>query len=91
MNRNPPVIDMTLDGAFRTPPRVAAGVPLSFKVLVGAVLVAVMAGATAMAALAIWVASLLLPVLIVAAGVAWAMVHYRRWQALRGGRGLNLR
>ena len=91
MDRNPPVIDMTLDGAFRTPPRVAAGTPLSFKLLVGAVLVAVMAGAIAVAALAIWVVSLLLPVLIIAAGVAWATFHYRRWQHLRGQRGLRPR
>ena len=91
MDRNPTVIDMTLDGAFRTPPRAAAGVPLSFKVLAGAVLVAVMAGAIAVAALAIWVVSLLLPVLIIAAGVAWATVQYRRWRLLRGRRSLDWR
>lgn len=82
--RTPPVIDMTPDGRFREPlrPGAAPGVPASVKLLIGAVLVAVLAGTAAVAALALWVVSMLLPVLLIAAGVAWATFKYRQW---RGG------
>lgn len=70
---------MAPDGTFRSP---APGkrAPLSFKLLLGATMVAVLAGALAVAALAMWVAALLLPVVIVAAFVAWATYRYRRWR-----------
>lgn len=79
--RIPPVIDMTTDGAFRdaaAPPGTRA--PLSFKLLLGATIVAVLAGAAAIAALALWFVALLLPVVIIAAGVAWGTLKYRRWR-----------
>ena len=81
MNRTPPVLDMTPEGTFRTLPRPAGGPPLSFKLLVGAVLVAVVAGAVSVAALALWVMSMLLPVAILAGAAAWATLRFRRWQA----------
>ncbi len=89
MNRIPPTLDMTPDGAFRRLPPASGGVPLSFKVLAGAVLVALLAGAISVAALAIWVVSLLLPVIVIAGGVAYAALRYRRWQLLRGARDLR--
>ncbi len=88
MNRIPPTLDMTPDGAFRTPPRVGGRAPLSFKLLLGAVVVAVLAGAAAVAALALWVVSLLLPVMIIAAGVAWATFKYRQWRRGSNNRSL---
>ena len=87
MNHIPPTLDMQLDGSFRTPPR--AGVPLSFKLMLGAIMVAVVGGAIAFAALALWVFSMVLPVVVVAGLFAWATMQYRRWQALRGGRTLR--
>jgi hypothetical protein len=87
MDHVPPTLDMRPDGSFRVPPR--ARVPLSFKLMVGAILVAVVAGAIAFAALAIWVFSMVLPVVVIAAVFAWAMLKFRRWQALRGGRSLR--
>jgi len=81
-NRTPPVIDMAPDGTFRTKPS-GLRAPLSFKLLLGATIVAVVAGAFAVAALALWVAALLLPVVIVAAAVAFAAFKYRQWR--RGG------
>lgn len=77
MNRIPPVIEMAPDGTIRTP---RAGAPLSFKLLLGATIVAVLAGAAAIAALALWFVALLLPVVIIAGGVAWATLKYRRWR-----------
>ena len=84
MNRIPPVIDMAPDGTFRTkPPGMRA--PLSFKLLLGATIVAVLAGAAAVAALALWIAALLLPVAVIAVAVAWGAYKYRTWR--RGGTG----
>ena len=83
MTHIPPTLDMRPDGTFQVPPR--SGVTLSFKLMLGAVLLASVAGAIAVAAVAIWVLSLALPVLVVAGVFAWAMLRYRRWQALRGG------
>lgn len=79
MNRIPPVIDMAPDGTFRTKPS-GMRAPLSFKLLLGATIVAVLAGAAAVAALALWVAALLLPVVVVAAAVAWVAYKYRVWR-----------
>jgi len=89
MNRIPPTLDMLPDGSFQSPPRTAAGVPWSFKLMVGAILVALVAGAVAVAALALWVFSMALPVLIVAFLAAWVAVKFRRWQLLRGARHLR--
>lgn len=85
--RTPPVIDMTPDGRFREPLRQAglgAGgrVPVSVKLLLGAVAVAVLAGTAAVAALALWFVSMLLPLMVIAGGVAYATFKYRQW---RGG------
>ena len=83
--QQPPVIDMTPDGRFREPLRApGAGVPLSFKLLIGGVVVAVLAGTAAVAALALWVISMLLPVMVIAGGVAYAAFKYRQWR-LRSG------
>ena len=79
MNRIPPVIDMAPDGTFRTRPS-GMRAPLSFKLLLGATIVAVLAGAAAVAALALWVAALLLPVVVIAAAIAWGAYTYRRWR-----------
>lgn len=79
---------MRLDGSFTTPQRAAA--PLSFKLMVGAILLAVVAGAIAFAALALWVFAMVLPVVIVAAVVAWAAMKFRQWQMSRG-RGRSVR
>ena len=84
-NRAPPVLDMAPDGTFRTRPSgrtkpSGLRAPLSFKLLLGATIVAVLAGAFAIAALALWVAALLLPVVVIAAGVAFAAYKYRQWR-----------
>ena len=80
MTKTPPTLDMRLDGSFNTPPRT---VPLSFKLMLGGMMVALAAGAIAFAALALWVLSMVLPVLIVAGLFAWGMMRFRRWQAMR--------
>ena len=85
MTQTPPTLDMRLDGSFRTPPR--HGVPLSAKLMLGGIVVALGAGAIAFAALAMWVLSMALPVIIVSAAFAWSMMRFRRWQSTRAANG----
>ena len=73
------VIDMTPEGEFVPPPRV----PFTTRLLGIAVLVAVIAGAVALASLALWIALTLIPIALAAALVAYVVV---RWQAWRAGR-----
>lgn len=86
MDRIPPTLDMRLDGSYRAP---RTTVPLSFKLMVGAILVAVVGGAIAFAALALWVFAMVLPVVVVAALFAWALMKFRQWQVSRSGRTLR--
>ncbi len=75
--RGPLTIDMTPGGAFVPPPRRATW-PL--KVGLGAAALAAVAGALALAALFLWVASVLLPVALIAAAVAYAAFRFQRWR-----------
>jgi hypothetical protein len=75
--RHPPELEMTVNGEFVSPPRV----PISSRILVWAIVVAIVAGALSLAALALWVALLILPVALGAAVVAWALFRYRVWRA----------
>ncbi len=70
---------MTLEGEFRTPPRPT----LLNRVLFWAILIAVIAGALAIAAFALGVALLILPVALGAAVVAWLILRYQVWRAGR--------
>jgi len=82
--RQPPELDMTIDGEFVAPPKV----PISSRILMWAIVTAVMAGAICLAAFALWIALIILPVAFGAAVVAWAVLRYRVWSAQRpvGGR-----
>jgi hypothetical protein len=78
MNRRPPPeLEMTVDGEFVSPPKV----PISSRILLWAIVVALIAGGLSLAALALWVALLILPVALGAAAVAWVMFRYRVWRA----------
>lgn len=76
-------LDMTPDGRFRAPPRV----PVSTRIIAGAVLLAVVATGLAFAALAFWVFLMLIPVAIVAVVVAVGMIRFKLWRARRGSVG----
>ena len=77
--RRPPEFEMTINGEFVSPPKA----PISSRILVWAIVVAVLAGALSLAALALWLALLILPVAIGAVIVAWLMFRYRVWRAQR--------
>jgi hypothetical protein len=73
------VLDMTPDGGFRAP----AGPPLSTRIIALAVLVAVVAGAVAFAAFALWIALLLIPVFVLAVLIAVGTLRFKIWRARR--------
>jgi hypothetical protein len=77
--RRPPELDMTIEGEFVSPPKP----PIASRILVWAVVIAILAGALSVAAFALWLALLILPVAVGAAIVAWAMLRYRLWRAQR--------
>jgi uncharacterized membrane protein len=70
---------MTPDGQFRRPPRV----PISTRIIAGAVLLAIVAGGLAFAALALWVALALIPIAIVAVVIAVLTIRFKVWRARR--------
>jgi len=81
--RRPPELDMTVDGEFVSPP----AAPVASRVMIWAVLIAVAAGALSLAAFALWLALLILPIAVGAAIIAWAMMRYRIWRGQRLARG----
>ena len=74
-----PTLDMTPEGEFVTPPRAT----WSAKLMRYAIVVAVLAGMLAVAALVLWAALILIPVAIGAALVAYGLFRWRLWQARR--------
>ena len=96
MTRTPPILDMRPDGTFQDgtfragPSPQPAGqpfraapfrVPVSAKLMIGGALVAAVGVSLAVAFLAIWLVSMILPVVIIAGGVAWAAMRMRRWRS----------
>jgi hypothetical protein len=79
----PPELDMTLEGEFVSPP----APPVSTRIMFWAIIIAVVAGAVVIAALALWLAMLILPVAIGAALIGWGMMRYKLWRASQLGGG----
>ncbi len=79
-DRLPQVLDMTPQGEFAAAPRRSAW-PL--RLGIGAALVAVVTSGLILAALFLWVASILLPVALMAGAVAYVAFRYQRWRARR--------
>lgn len=78
-------IDMRPDGSFEEPPKP----PLMARIFFWAVLVATIAGSVVVAALALWFALALIPLVLGAALVAYLAFRFQLWRAggsLRGGR-----
>jgi len=72
-----PVLDMLPDGSFRQP----AKPPVATRLFFWAVLVASVASALALAAFALWIALLILPIALGAAAVAWLAFRFQLWRA----------
>lgn len=81
MNRaTPRTIDMTLAGEILPGPARPGWLA---RVFLGAAVLAVLAALVAMAALFLWLASLLLPVALVAGAVAYGAFRLQHWQGAR--------
>ena len=63
--------------------------PLATRLIAAAIIVAVLSGLVAVAALALWVTLMLIPVALLAGAAAWAMLKFRTWR--RGASGRSLR
>lgn len=82
------IIDMTPEGEFRAPNPAAFGrTPWLFRLAAIGAVIAVIAGAFALAAFAFWLAVTLLPVVIIAAAIAYAALRVQLWRSGRGFRG----
>jgi len=84
----PRTIDMTPEGEFVTqpvPPAPGAGL-WAVRLGLGAAVVAAIAGALVVAALVLWVASVMIPVALVAGLVAYAAFRFQMWRAQRSSR-----
>jgi fatty acid desaturase len=79
-DRRPPEIELLPDGSYR--PRRA---PVAARIFAWAIVIAVVAGALAVAALALWFALILIPVVLVAGLIAWLAFRYQLWRARQRG------
>ena len=75
----PPDLDMLPDGSFRRPPRP----PVATRIFIWAAVIAAIAGALSVAAFALWIALILLPVAVAAAVIAWLAMRFQLWRARR--------
>jgi hypothetical protein len=78
-DRMPPELDLLPDGSFR--PRRP---PVTARIFAWAIVIAVVAGVLAVAALALWLALILIPVVLVAGLIAWLAFRYQVWRAGQG-------
>jgi len=86
--RVPRTLDMTPDGEFVTPhlPPPAGSGLWAVRIGLGAAVVAAIAGAVVVAALVLWVASVMIPVALIAGVVAYAAFRFQVWRAQRSSR-----
>jgi hypothetical protein len=71
------ILDMTPDGGFRDP----HPAPLADRLFRGALIVAVIGAMLGIAALALWFALLLIPVILAAGLLAYGLFRWRLWRA----------
>jgi hypothetical protein len=72
----PPEIELLPDGSYRT-----RRPPVAARIFAWAIVIAVLAAALAVAAIALWFALILIPVVILAAAIAWLAFRYQVWRA----------
>jgi fatty acid desaturase len=78
-DRRPPELDLLPDGSFRS-----RRPPVTARIFAWAIVIAVVAAALAVAALALWFALILIPVVLVAGLIAWLAFRYQVWRAGQG-------
>lgn len=75
-NQRPPDLDINLRGEFVEPPRP----PIASRIMLWAIVVAVLAGALSIAAVALWLAMIILPVAVGAGVVAYGLYRFQAWR-----------
>ena len=70
---------MTLTGDFVSPPKA----PIGSRLLLWAIIIAVIGGALSLAAFALWLALLILPVALAAGVIAWGIYRFQAWRAAK--------
>jgi len=79
-DHRPPEIELLPDGSYRPRrPQIAA------RIFAWAMVIAVAAGALAVAAFALWFALILIPVVVAAGLIAWLAFRYQLWRARQRG------
>jgi hypothetical protein len=78
-DRIPPELDLLPDGSYR--PRRP---PIASRIFAWAIVIAAVAAALAVAAFALWIALILIPVVVVAGLIAWLAFRYQVWRAGQG-------
>ena len=78
-DRIPPELDLLPDGSYR--PRRP---PMASRIFAWAIVTAAVAAALALAAVALWFALILIPVVVVAGLIAWLAFRYQLWRAGQG-------
>ena len=84
-HRQPPLLDLTPEGEFRqpTPPfgrPPFGGLPWLARIAAWALVVALVAGGLAVAAVAFWLALTLIPIAIVAGLIAYVAFRFNLWR-----------
>ena len=79
-DRRPPEIELLPDGSYRS-----RRPPIATRIFAWAVVIAVAAGALAVAAFALWFALILIPVVVAAALIAWLAFRYQLWRTRQRG------
>jgi len=79
-DRRPPEIELLPDGSYRS-----RRPPVAARIFAWAVVIAVAAGALAVAAFALWFALILIPVVVAAALIAWLAFRYQLWRSRQRG------
>jgi fatty acid desaturase len=75
-DRTPPELDLLPDGSYR--PRRP---PVAARIFAWAIVIAAVAAALALAAFALWIALILIPVVVLAGLIAWLAFRYQVWRA----------
>jgi hypothetical protein len=75
-DRRPPELDLLPDGSFRQ-----RRPPVAARIFAWAMVIAATAAALALAAFALWFALILIPVVVLAALIAWLAFRYQVWRA----------
>lgn len=82
--RVPRTIDMTPEGEFVLPPQPATGASTwAVRLGFGAAVIAALAGALAVAAVFLWVASIMIPVAVIAGLIAYGAFRFQLWRGRR--------